>query len=644
MQQQSNSDYTAKDIQVLEGLEAVRVRPGMYIGSTDQRGLHHLIYEILDNAVDEAMAGFCDRVVIILDAEGLITVTDNGRGIPIDIHPATGKTALETVMTTLHAGGKFGGGAYKVTGGLHGVGGSVVNGLSAHLRAEVRRDGWTYSQEYAEGLPLGDLEKGDKTEEHGTTIAFRPDPKIFPEIEYDFETLVSHFKEIAFLNKGLEIQFVSPWHVQQRDGDIERSYFFDGGIANLVRNFNRNRRVMQQLPFYYEKTIDETMVEVAVQYNDSFTETVFSFANCINTQEGGTHMTGFRSALTRVINDYARRQSFIKDDAPNLTGEDVREGLSAVISVKLTDPQFEGQTKTKLGNTEVRGIVDSVVSEGLSRYLEEHLPESKRIIEKCLTSQRAREAAKRARELVQRKNAMDGSSLPGKLADCAERDPAKSEIYIVEGESAGGSAKMGRDRHYQAILPLKGKILNVERVLQQPDRILSHEEIRALVAAVGAGEGEEFDIEKIRYNKIIIMTDADVDGSHIRTLILTFFYRRMQPIIDAGYLYIAQPPLYRIQTGKKVQYCYDDEEKDAVLAKLNGARNTHLQRYKGLGEMNPDQLWETTMNPETRQMLQVDIEDPVEVNNVFSTLMGEVVEPRKNFIAAHARSVQNLDV
>ena len=644
MQQQSNSDYTAKDIQVLEGLEAVRVRPGMYIGSTDQRGLHHLIYEILDNAVDEAMAGYCDRVMITLDAEGLITVIDNGRGIPIDIHPATGKTALETVMTTLHAGGKFGGGAYKVTGGLHGVGGSVVNGLSAHLRAEVRRDGWTYSQEYAEGLPLGDLEKGDKTEEHGTTIAFRPDPKIFPEIEYDFETLVSHFKEIAFLNKGLEIQFVSPWHVQQRDGDIERSYFFDGGIANLVRNFNRNRRVMQQLPFYYEKTIDETMVEVAVQYNDSFTETVFSFANCINTQEGGTHMTGFRSALTRVINDYARRQSFIKDDAPNLTGEDVREGLSAVISVKLTDPQFEGQTKTKLGNTEVRGIVDSVVSEGLSRYLEEHLPESKRIIEKCLTSQRAREAAKRARELVQRKNAMDGSSLPGKLADCAERDPAKSEIYIVEGESAGGSAKMGRDRHYQAILPLKGKILNVERVLQQPDRILSHEEIRALVAAVGAGEGEEFDIEKIRYNKIIIMTDADVDGSHIRTLILTFFYRRMQPIIDAGYLYIAQPPLYRIQTGKKVQYCYDDEEKDAVLAKLNGARNTHLQRYKGLGEMNPDQLWETTMNPETRQMLQVDIEDPVEVNNVFSTLMGEVVEPRKNFIAAHARSVQNLDV
>jgi len=644
MQQQSNSDYTAKDIQVLEGLEAVRVRPGMYIGSTDQRGLHHLIFEILDNAVDEAMAGHCDLVTISLDADGLITVADNGRGIPIDIHPATGKTALETVMTTLHAGGKFGGGAYKVTGGLHGVGGSVVNGLSEHLRAEVRRDGWVYSQEYAAGHPLGEVEKGDKTQEHGTIIAFQPDPKIFPEIDYDFEILVSHFKEIAFLNKGLEIQFISPWHHEQRDGDIERSYYFDGGIANLVRNFNRNRRVMQQLPFYYEKTLDETMVEVAIQYNDSFTETVFSFANCINTQEGGTHLTGFRSALTRVINDYARRQSFIKDDQPNLTGEDVREGLSAVISVKLTDPQFEGQTKTKLGNADVRGIVDSVVSEGLSRYLEEHLPESKRIIEKCLTSQRAREAAKRARELVQRKNAMDGSSLPGKLADCAERDPAKSEIYIVEGESAGGSAKMGRDRHYQAILPLKGKILNVERVLQQPDRILSHEEIRALVAAVGAGEGEEFDIEKIRYNKIIIMTDADVDGSHIRTLILTFFYRRMQPIIDAGYLYIAQPPLYRIQTGNKVQYAYDDAEKDAVLEKLNGARNTHLQRYKGLGEMNPDQLWETTMNPETRLMLQVEIEDAVEVDGIFSTLMGEVVEPRKNFIAAHARSVQNLDV
>ena len=644
MLQQSNTEYTAKDIQVLEGLEAVRVRPGMYIGSTDQRGLHHLIYEVLDNAVDESMAGFCDQVKITVDKEGLISVSDNGRGIPVDIHPTTGLTALETVMTTLHAGGKFGGGAYKVTGGLHGVGGSVVNALSDYLRAEVCRDGWLYVQEYSRGKPLGRMIRKEKTNLHGTVIYFRPDQEIFPNIEYDFDMLISHFKEIAFLNKGLEIQFVSDWHHNQRHGDVERTYYFDGGIANLVRNVNRNRRVMQQLPFYFEKIQDDTLVEVAIQYNDSFSESVLSFANCINTQEGGTHMTGFRSALTRVINDYARRQSFIKDDQSNLTGEDVREGLSAVVSVKLTEPQFEGQTKTKLGNAEVRGIVDSVVSEGLARYLEEHLPEGKRIVEKCLTSQKAREAAKRARELVIRKNALDGSSLPGKLADCAEKDPEKSEIYIVEGESAGGSAKMGRDRSFQAILPLKGKILNVERVLQQPDRILGHEEIRALVAAVGAGEGDEFDIDKIRYKKIIIMTDADVDGSHIRTLILTFFFRRMFPLIDNGCLYIAQPPLYRIQSGRKVQYAYTDAEKDVMLEQLNGARNTHLQRYKGLGEMNPDQLWETTMNPETRQMLQVDIEDVTEVHDVFSTLMGEVVAPRKNFIAAHARSVQNLDV
>ena len=644
MQEQPNSDYTAKDIQVLEGLEAVRVRPSMYIGSTDQRGLHHLIYEILDNAVDEAMAGFCSQVRITIDSEGLITVTDNGRGIPIDIHPTTGKTALETVMTTLHAGGKFGGGAYKVTGGLHGVGGSVVNGLSEHLRAEVRRGGWKYYQEYAKGKPLGKLVKEERSQDHGTIISFKPDPEIFPDIEYDFEVLIAHFKEIAFLNKGLEIRFASHWHDAQRQHDVERVYYFDGGIANMVRNFNRNRRVMQSIPFYYEKSMDNTAVEVAVQYNDSFSETVFSFANCINTEEGGSHLTGFRSALTRVINDYTRKQGFIKEDQPNLTGEDVREGLAAVISVKLTDPQFEGQTKTKLGNAEVRGIVESVVAEGLARYLEENINEAKRIIDKCLTSQKAREAAKRARELVIRKNALDGSSLPGKLADCAERDPAKSELYIVEGESAGGSAKMGRDRHFQAILPLKGKILNVERVLQQPDKILGHDEIRAMVAAVGAGEGEEFDASKVRYQKIIIMTDADVDGSHIRTLVLTFFYRRMQALIDNGYLYIAQPPLYRIQAGRNVQYAYNDEQRDGMLAKLNSQRNIHVQRYKGLGEMNPDQLWETTMNPETRQMLIVNIGDNVEVDDVFTTLMGEVVAPRKSFIAAHARSVTNLDV
>ena len=640
-----DGEYTAKDIQVLEGLEAVRVRPGMYIGSTDQRGLHHLIYEILDNAVDEAMAGFCTRVELALNEDGLISVADDGRGIPVDIHPATGKSGLETVMTTLHAGGKFGGGAYKVTGGLHGVGGSVVNGLSSYLKAEVHRDGYIHHQEYCQGIPTCEVSKGRRTPRHGTTISFRPDPEIFPDIEYDFETLTGHFKEIAYLNKGLEIRFVSHWHQAQRRGDIERTYYFDGGIANLVRNVNKHRRVFQQAPFYYEKTQDETSVEVAIQYNDSFTESVISFANCINTQEGGSHLTGFRSALTRVINDYSKRNGFIKDDQPNLSGEDVREGLAAVISVKLTNPQFEGQTKTKLGNAEVRSVVDSVVSEGLSRYLEEHPAESKQIVDKCLTSQRAREAAKKARELVIRKNALDGTSLPGKLADCAERDPAKSELYIVEGESAGGSAKMGRDRSFQAILPLKGKILNVERVLQQPDKILGHEEIRSIIAAVGAGEGEEFDPTKVRYQKIIIMTDADVDGSHIRTLVLTFFYRRMLELIDNGYLYIAQPPLYRIQAGRSApQYVYSEEEKDVVMEKLDGRRNVNLQRYKGLGEMNPEQLWETTMNPESRQMLQVNIEDAVDVEDAFTTLMGEAVGPRKSFIQSHARSVRNLDV
>ncbi len=644
MQQQTVTDYTSKDIRVLEGLEAVRVRPGMYIGSTDQRGLHHLIYEVLDNAVDEAMAGYCSKVLISIDTDGLITVIDDGRGIPVDVHPTTGKSGLETVMTTLHAGGKFGGGAYKVTGGLHGVGGSVVNALSIYLRAQVQRGGYTYHQEYSQGDPTTEVIKTNKTKEHGTTISFKPDPTIFPVIEYDFEMLISHFKEIAFLNKGLEIDFVSQWHEEARKGDIERTYYFDGGIANLVRNVNRGRKVIQAEPFYYQKTLEDTSVEVAVQYNDSFSETVFSFANCINTNEGGTHLTGFRSALTRVINDFTRKQGFIKDEQPNLTGEDVREGLAAVVSVKLTDPQFEGQTKTKLGNAEVRSIVESVVAEGLNRYLEENPLSAKLIVEKCLTSQRAREAAKKARELVIRKNALDGSSLPGKLADCAERDPAKSELYIVEGESAGGSAKMGRDRSFQAILPLKGKILNVERVLQQPDKILGHEEIRSVIAAVGAGEGEEFDASKVRYQKIIIMTDADVDGSHIRTLVLTFFYRRMQALIDQGYLYIAQPPLYRVQAGRQAEYAYTEEQKDVLLAKVEGRRGVQVQRYKGLGEMNPDQLWETTMNPDTRQMLQVNIDDVVEVDNVFTMLMSEAVAPRKSFIQAHARSVKNLDV
>ncbi len=641
---ESAPDYTAQDITVLEGLEAVRVRPGMYIGSTGLSGLQHLLIEILDNAVDEAMAGYCTRVQLSIGADGLITISDNGRGIPVDVHPATGKSALETVMTTLHAGGKFGGGAYKVTGGLHGVGASVVNGLSEYLRAEVRRDGVLYSQEYCRGIPATELTRESMAANHGTTIIFRPDPEIFGEIDYDFDELTRHFKDIAYLNKGLEISFISHWHYERRQGDIERTYFFDGGIPNLVRNDNRNRRVLQAIPFYYEKTVDDTAVEVAVQYNDGYSESVHSYANCIKTPDGGTHLTGFRSALTRVINDFARKQGQIKDDQANLIGEDVREGLAAVVSVKLTSPQFEGQTKHKLGNPEVSGIVQSVVNEGLSRYLEENPAEGKRVVEKCLTSQKAREAAKRARDLVIRKNALDGSSLPGKLADCAERDPAKSELYIVEGESAGGSAKMGRDRHFQAILPLKGKILNVERVLQQPDKILGHEEIRAMVAAVGAGEGEDFDPVKVRYHKVIIMTDADVDGSHIRTLILTFIYRRMRGLIDHGYLYIAQPPLYRIQSGRRIEYAYTEEQKDEILAKNTGQRNPAVSRYKGLGEMNPEQLWETTMNPETRHMLEVRIESEVEADNVFTTFMGEVVAPRKSYIQAHARSVRNLDV
>ncbi|MBM3942742.1 MAG: DNA topoisomerase (ATP-hydrolyzing) subunit B [SAR202 cluster bacterium] len=636
--------YTAKDIQVLEGLEAVRVRPGMYIGSTDQRGLHHLIHEIVDNSVDEAMAGFCTRIQVSIDKDGLVSVTDDGRGIPVDVHPVTGKSALETVMTVLHAGAKFSSGAYKVSGGLHGVGGSVVNALSSYLKAQVRRDGWQHYQEYHQGHPAGDVVRQKRDTSHGTTITFQPDTAIFPVIDYDFDVLADHFRTVAYLNPSLEISFVSPWHEAARKGDIERTYRFDGGIADLVRSINRSRNAIQRTPFYFQKTVDNTAVEVAVQYNDSFSETVLAFANCIPTTEGGTHLTGFRSALTRVINDYARRQGYIKEDQGNLTGEDVREGLAAVISVKLTNPQFEGQTKTKLGNAEVRSIADSVVSEGLGRFLEEHPAEAKLVIDKCLTSQRAREAAKRARELVIRKNALDSTSLPGKLADCSERDPARSELYIVEGESAGGSAKMGRDRKFQAILPLKGKILNVERVLQQPDKILGHEEIRSIIAALGAGEGEEFDPSKLRYQKVIIMTDADVDGSHIRTLVLTFFYRRMLPLIEQGYLYIAQPPLYRIQSGRQVQYVYTEEQKDVELAKIEGRRNVQLQRYKGLGEMNAEQLWETTMNPETRQMLQVNIDDAVEVDNVFSTLMGEVVAPRKSFIQAHARSVKNLDV
>ena len=640
----TEDNYTASDIQVLEGLEAVRKRPGMYIGSTDLRGIHHLIYEIVDNSVDEAMAGHCDSISIGIAGNGAVTVQDNGRGIPVDKHPATGVSALETVMTTLHAGGKFGGGAYKVSGGLHGVGASVVNALSEHLRAEVSRDGRTHFQEYRRGEPRGEMKRSGRTDEHGTRVSFRPDPQIFPAIDYDFDTLAAHFKEVAYLNRALEINFRSEWSLEKRQGDIERTYFFDSGIASMVKNLNRNRKAIQQMPCHYEKTVDDTSVEFALQYNDGFAESVLSFANCINTQEGGSHITGFRSALTRVINDYARKHGFLKEAEANLAGEDVREGLAAVISVRLQDPQFEGQTKSKLGNPETRTAAESVVAEGLTLYLEENQAEAKRVIDKCLTSRKAREAARRAREMVIRKNAMDGSSLPGKLADCSERDPSRSELYIVEGESAGGSAKMGRDRAFQAILPLKGKIMNVERVLRQPEKMIAHEEIRALVSAIGAGEGPEFQTEKMRYHKIIIMTDADVDGSHIRTLILTFIFRRMPAMIEAGRLYIAQPPLYRIQRGRNIRYAFDDDEKDQMVGEAGEAGGVRLQRYKGLGEMNPDQLWETTMDPEGRQMLKVEVEEAAHADGVFTLLMGEVVEPRRNFISTHARSVQNLDV
>ena len=640
--------YTAKDIQVLEGLEAVRLRPGMYIGSTDQRGLHHLVYEVVDNSVDEAMAGHCTLVDITIEQDGSVRVSDNGRGIPVDVHPTTGKSGLETVMTTLHAGAKFGGGAYKVSGGLHGVGASVVNGLSSHMRVDIRRDGLIYSQEYKRGIPVTDVVKEQKPSDYqdgtGTTMTFIPDTEIFPHLEYDFDVIVRHFKEIAYLNKGLEVRFLSHWHAEQRAGDIECTYYFDGGLASLVQNLNQRRRVLQEKPFYILKTVDSTIVEAALQYNDRFTESILSFANCINTEEGGTHLTGFRSALTRVINEYGRKQKFLRDDQPNLLGEDVREGLTAVISVKLTDPQFEGQTKTKLGNTELKSIVESSVGEALAQYLDEHPNEAKRIVEKCMTSQKAREAARKARELVVRKNALDGSSLPGKLADCVERNPEFSEVYIVEGESAGGSAKMGRDRRFQAILPLKGKILNVERVLRQPDKIIGHEEIRAVIAALGAGEGEEFTPAKLRYHKVIIMTDADVDGSHIRTLLLTFFYRRMPGLMEEGYLYIAQPPLYRVNAGKQVSYAFTETHKDEILKAIDGKRKVDVQRYKGLGEMNPEQLWETTMNPDTRAMLQVTVEDAIKADEVFTVLMGDEVKPRKEFIQTYAHSVRELDV
>ena len=802
MVKQEEARYTASDIQVLEGLEAVRRRPGMYIGSTDQRGLHHLVYEIVDNAIDEAMAGYCDSVSVRLHADNSVSVWDNGRGIPVDTHAATGRPALETIMTTLHAGGKFGGGAYKVSGGLHGVGASVVNALAETMRVEVRRDGRIYSQEYARGIPTSDvIDEGPISDsdplQSGTLVRFMADSEIFGPANYERDTLLQRFREMAYLNKALWISFSSETHPE-----ADRTFYFEGGIASFVRQLNQNREVLQSEPFYFEQNSDDTMVEVALQYNGGFYESTLAFANCINTADGGTHLVGFRAGLTRAINNYAKKSKLVKDDTPNFSGDDVREGLTAIVSVRLEEPQFEGQTKGKLGNAETKAAVEQALVQNLEFYLEEHPHEARRIIEKCMTSQRAREAARKARDLVIRKNAMDGGSLPGKLADCAERNPELSELYVVEGDSAGGSAKMGRDRKYQAILPLRGKILNVEKA--RPDKMLAHEEIRALITALGAGLGEDFNLAKLRYHKVIIMTDADVDGAHIRTLLLTFFFRNMRTMIDAGHLYIAQPPLYRTSRGRSVQYQYSESDKDTWLArqmfgrlaiassdgevKLSGAKlqglverlkeflnwtrplsslgvapelvgpfmqgaeqgayrlafegeetlnavvswltiqgfeckpvinkakkeyfveipgygtinvprvlesasahraqqlfpslaqwvNGHrynvsrrdnevaadvawqdlaqvlernaerqgigLQRYKGLGEMNPDQLWETTMDPASRTLLQVSVDDAADADQAFTELMGDLVQPRKEWIQAHARQVKNLDI
>jgi DNA gyrase subunit B len=634
--QPKNNDYTAKDIQVLGGREAVRRRPGMYIGSTDQRGLHHLVYEIVYNSVDEAMAGCCTKIVIRIKEGGTVSVADNGRGIPIEIHPATKKSALETVMTTLHAGAKFGGKTYQVSGGLHGVGASVVNALCSYVRVNVQRNGKLYEQEYRQGIPQGKVAEVGEAEDTGTTITFLPDQEIFGKIHYDFETLSERIREVAYLNKGLEISLLD------EITDKEKTFYFDGGITSFVRHLNRNRAVRHHLPFYTSKPVNSTIVEAAFQYNDGFTESTFSFANCVNTVDGGTHLTGFRSALTRALNDYARKNKFLKEDEPNLVGDDIREGLTAIISVKLTEPQFEGQTKGKLGNAEIKSVVESVVGEGLSLYLEEHPLDAKKIIDKCLTAAKAREAARKARDLVIRKSVWDTATLPGKLADCSEKDPTLCELYLVEGPSAGGSAKQGRNRRFQAILPLRGKILNVEKA--PPDKMLSHDEIRAIITALGTGIDDEFDLAKLRYHRVILMTDADVDGSHIRTLLLTFFFRHMAELIHHGSLFIAQPPLYRIKTAKVQNWVYSEQEKEEALRRLRESKKVEVQRYKGLGEMSAEQLWETTMNPSTRTLLTVNVEDGTKADQIFHTLMGGEVPPRKAFIQAHAKSVKNLDI
>ena len=634
---QENS-YDESQIQVLEGLEAVRKRPGMYIGSTSGKGLHHLVCEIVDNSIDEALAGYCDEINVSIEEDNSIRVTDNGRGIPVGIQEKMGRPAVEVIMTVLHAGGKFGGGGYKVSGGLHGVGASVVNALSTELEVFVHREGKIHYQKYERGIPVADLKVIGDTDQTGTITRFKPDPEIFQETTvYEFDTLATRMRELAFLNRNIKLTIED-----KREHKQKKEFHYEGGIKSYVEHLNRSKQPIHEEPVYVEGSKDGIQVEVSLQYNEGYTNNIYSFTNNIHTYEGGTHEVGFKTALTRVINDYGRKNSILKDADSNLTGEDVREGLTAIVSIKHPNPQFEGQTKTKLGNSEARTITESVFSEAFEKFLLENPNVARKIVEKGTMAARARVAAKKARELTRRKSALEVSSLPGKLADCSSKDPAISEIYIVEGDSAGGSAKQGRDRHFQAILPLKGKIINVEKA--RLDKILSNDEVRTIITAIGTNIGGDFDIEKARYHKVIIMTDADVDGAHIRTLLLTFFYRYMRQIIEHGYIYIAQPPLFKIQQGKKIQYAYNEKELEKILAELPAQPKPGIQRYKGLGEMNPAQLWESTMDPEVRSLLQVSLQDAIEADETFEILMGDKVEPRRNFIQENAKYVKNLDI
>ena len=645
-EQMNNEQYDAQQIQVLEGLEAVRRRPGMYIGSTDTRGLHHLVTEVVDNSIDEALAGYCNFIQVIIHKDNSITVQDDGRGIPIGYHAQTGKDALEVALTMLHAGGKFGGGGYKVSGGLHGVGLSCVNALSEKLVVTVCREGEVYQQEYSRGDPLTSVEKVGTcpAEEHGTTVWFLPDATIFDEVHFLFDTMAARFRELAFLNAGVSITIED----DRPEEPIRRTFCYEGGIVSFVQHLNKNKTALHADVVYINASRDSdegaetASVEVAMQYNDGYAENIFTFANNIGTIEGGAHLSGFRAALTRVVNDYIKKNNLLRNNDPAISGEDIREGLTAILSVKLTEPQFEGQTKTKLGNADIRPLVDGAVSNGLSTYLEEHPATAKMIAEKCLTACRARDAARRARELTRRKTPLDGTSLPGKLADCRETDATRCELFIVEGDSAGGSAKQGRNPEFQAILPLRGKILNVEKT--RLDKILANEEIKAMITAFGAGFDTDFDVAKLRYHKIVCMTDADVDGSHIRTLLLTFFYRYMRPLVEEGYVYVAQPPLYKIARGKTERYAYSDAELEEILNLIGRDPKPTIQRYKGLGEMNPEQLWDTTMNPDERIMLRVTLNDAIAADEIFTILMGEKVEPRREFIERNAKLVENLDV